>query len=1140
MRAFRRILVSSVISFLIVTLSLCFELSAQTQVDYLSQVKPVLAERCLACHGVLKQEGGLRLDTAALAQKGGDSGPAIVPGDSLASHIYARVTSTDESDRMPQEGDPLKPEQIAVLKAWIEQNATAPVDEQPEKDPREHWAFRPIVRPEVPTETNPDQTHDWSRNAIDAFIQRSHREHGLTPQFEADRATLVRRLYIDLIGMPPTTDELASIDSDSGPDWYEKLMLRLLEDRRHGERWARHWMDIWRYSDWWGLGDQLRNSQQHMWHWRDWIIESLNENTPYDEMVRQMLAADEIYPDDLGKLRATGLLARNYFLFNRNPWMEETVEHVNKAFLGLTMNCAKCHDHKFDPITQEDFYAMRAFFEPYHVRLDMVPGEVDLARDGIPRVFDSLIDTPTYVYVRGQESQPDKSKVIPPRVPQLLAFKELAVEKVALPVRAWQPERQPWVLDNHIAAARNNIVKAEAALADAQKKVDAASEKLHELTQHAESVAKKAKPLTSGSDRAEERVNDSFVTMGESRWKLLGGDWVHEAGRLEQRRDGPDRAALRFLPDLSQDFDATLRFTIRGGSQWRSVGIEFDASGDPASALQHDSQLIYMSGYAGGSKIQAAYGRSGNWEYPPDGARTLPISLDHEYTLRVQVRGDVINAYVDGKLELVYRTPQPRTRGVLQFITFDALAVFHEVSVASLASDIELVLPTNGNGATPTTVESAQLSLTQVKSELSVAQLSLDVSRAELKSVQERSAAMQAAWIAESAASTDDVTKTAASEAKTNAIKSKRIVTVARAKQNVAAVELRLLRATVEQKSAIESELNTARETLNKAEQLAASEVKPDDTFTALYGAKWTPTRFLSSTGDDPTVSFVAESSGRRRALAEWITDRRNPLTARVAVNHIWARHMGKPLVATVFDFGRKGSPPSNPELLDWLAAELIDSNWDMKHIHRLIVNSATYRMASSSAGAHSNVERDPDNYYWWRRVPIRLESQVVRDSILSLAGTLDLTSFGPSVPIANQSDSTRRSLYFFHSNNERNLFLSLFDEALVKECYQRDQSIVPQQALALVNSKMVLDASARIAERIGSETASRENPLDDEDFVRRAFSRILNITANEKELNASLRAMQRWKSVDGGSAEAARTNLVWTLLNHNDFVTLR
>ena len=185
-------------------------------------------------------------------------------------------------------------------------------------------------------------------------------------------------------------------------------------------------------------------------------------------------------------------------------------------------------------------------------------------------------------------------------------------------------------------------------------------------------------------------------------------------------------------------------------------------------------------------------------------------------------------------------------------------------------------------------------------------------------------------------------------------------------------------------------------------------------------------------------------------------------------------------------------------------------------------------------------MERDPDNFYWWRRVPIRLESQVVRDSILSLAGTLDLTSFGPSVPIANQSDSTRRSLYFFHSNNERNLFLSLFDEALVKECYQRDQSIVPQQALALVNSKMVLDASARIAERIVSETASRENPLDDENFVRRAFSRILNITANEQEVNASLKAMQKWKSIDGDSAETARTNLVWTLLNHNDFVTLR
>jgi hypothetical protein len=234
---------------------------------------------------------------------------------------------------------------------------------------------------------------------------------------------------------------------------------------------------------------------------------------------------------------------------------------------------------------------------------------------------------------------------------------------------------------------------------------------------------------------------------------------------------------------------------------------------------------------------------------------------------------------------------------------------------------------------------------------------------------------------------------------------------------------------------------------VEKANQIAQAPVKDTNTYTLLAGAKWTATRFLNSTADDPPVTFPRLSTGRRTALAKWIADRQNPLTARVAVNHIWTRHFGTPLVPTVFDFGRKGTPPPNPELLDWLASEFMDSGWSMKHLHRLIVASATYRMSSSLAGNEASAARDPDNAYLWRRNPIRLEAEVVRDSLLSLAGVLDPTMWGPPVPPDQQNDSRRRSVYFFHSNNERNLFLTTFDGAGVKECYRRDQSIVPQQA---------------------------------------------------------------------------------------------
>jgi len=863
------------------------------EADYGKDIKPLLHERCYTCHGALKQKARLRLDTVELMLKGGKSGAAFERGKPEASRIISRVTDPDPEERMPpqHEGEPFTTAQVTLLREWIASGAPAPADEKAETDPKEHWSFRPRVRPPVPVAANAK----WVRNPIDAFISRQHEEHGLKPQPEAARAVLLRRLCIDLIGLPPTLDEIIAFEKDNSPDWYERTVDRLLDDPRHGERWARHWMDIWRYSDWWGLGEQHRNSQRHMWHWRDWIVESLNNDTPYAEMVRQMLAADELYPDDLQKLRATGFLARNWFSFNRQQWMDETVEHVSKGLLGITMNCAKCHDHKFDPIAQTDFYKMRAFFEPYHVRLDVAPGEADLTKDGIPRVFDGYLDAPTYRFVRGDEKNPDKSAVIAPGVPELLAFKKLDIHPVSLPPEAWQPERRPWVIEAHLQTARKKVDAAGTRLATAKKKLTAAQ------TQK-----------------------------------------------------------------------------------------------DPA-------------------------------------------------------------------------------------------AVEPEVNVAELAGAL---------------------------------------AKAEMASLELRIAAMRAQW----AGSADEREKVGA------AIHSEHEVAVAKARHAIADAEHRLAAATEAKRAAIEKELKSARESLDKATKAAAAPVAKTDKFTPLAGAKWSPTKFFDSRKDDPAVAFGPESSGRRSALADWITDARNPLTARVAINHLWSRHVGTPLVPDTFEFGRKNAAPANTELIDWLASELVEHGWSMKHLHRLIVTASVYRMSSSTAGGEANVAKDPDNRRWWRRTPFRIESQAVRDSILALAGELDPTVGGPSVPTASQGESKRRSLYFFHSNNERNLLLTTFDDASVKECYRRDQSIVPQQALALANSGLVLDSAALIATRLGEKI-----PLsDDAAFVRAAFRGVLCESPGEAELAACLRTMEAWRKLPHATPVQARAHLIWALLNHNDFVTLR
>jgi hypothetical protein len=390
------------------------------------------------------------------------------------------------------------------------------------------------------------------------------------------------------------------------------------------------------------------------------------------------------------------------------------------------------------------------------------------------------------------------------------------------------------------------------------------------------------------------------------------------------------------------------------------------------------------------------------------------------------------------------------------------------------------------------------------------------------------------------------------------AVVAERELEAAQARLVVCEKEERLLTAAPEQKAAIETELQQARDALSRAVAAVDEPVAADASWAGLVGARWTPTRFRNSSADDPDVPFPQVSTGRRTALAGWITDPRHPLTARVAVNHLWARHMGQPLVATLFDFGRKGAAPTHPELLDWLAVEFIESGWSMKHLHRLIVTSAAYRRTSSVAGAGPSLAVDPDNRSLWRRTPVRLDAEVVRDSILAHSGSLDLTMGGPPVLAAQQDTSFRRSLYFFHSNNERNMFLTTFDGPAAKECYQRDQSIVPQQALALSNSGLVHEASQRIAARLSRPVdGAAEGPaaadavvagavvagavVDDLEFIRRAWMVLVAIHPGEAEVAACRRALAEWRRLEPTVSEVAvRAHLVWSLINHNDFVTQR
>ena len=335
-------------------------------VDYLQNVRPILAQHCYRCHGATAQKSELRLDTAAAIRTGGSSGPAIAPGDSAASLLVQALTGVEGVTRMPYKKPPLSAEEISRIKAWIDAGAKSPAREEPPlvgESKSTHWSFQPIVRPELPTVKN----HDWPRNPTDRFVLARLEAEGIPPSPEADRVTLIRRLSLDLLGLPPSPTEVDAFLADASPDAYERLVDRLLRSPHFGERWARHWLDAARYADSNGFNV---DAPRTMWRYRDWVIHALNNDMPFDQFTIEQIAGDML-PGATPSQRIASGFHRNTPL-NQEAGIDKEqfrvasiVDRVNTTgtvFLGLTIGCAQCHDHKFDPIEQREYYELFAFF----------------------------------------------------------------------------------------------------------------------------------------------------------------------------------------------------------------------------------------------------------------------------------------------------------------------------------------------------------------------------------------------------------------------------------------------------------------------------------------------------------------------------------------------------------------------------------------------------------------------------------------------------------------------------------------------------------------------------------------------------------------------------------------------------------
>jgi hypothetical protein len=921
---------------LILLIVFCLPLRGEDGPDgYLKIVKPLLHERCLACHGALKQEGNLRLDTAASMRSGGDSGPAIVAGDLKASHLLERVSSSDASVRMPPEGEPLKPDEIEAIRGWIMAGAVGPENEQPEADPRSHWSFQAVRSPRLP-----QRVAARALNPVDALLEARREASGVALVAEADRAMWLRRVTLDLVGLPPTRDGLHAFLADKAPDAAERVVDRLLADPRYGERWGRHWMDVWRYSDWYGRRSvpDVMNSYPQIWRWRDWIVQSLNADAPYNDMARDMLAADELKPGDDTAVVATGFLVRNWFKWNYEQWMKDNVEHTGKAFLGMTMNCAHCHDHKYDPISHEDYFRFRAFFEPLELRQDRVPGLPDPGpfkkyvyaqsygpiAHGMIRVFDEKPDAPTYMYLKGDNRNriPDKPPVTA-GIPSLFASQMPQVGAIELPPEAQYPGLREFIRQEERA-------KITAELAAARTNLEA---------------------------------QQSLITQANE---------------------------------------------IRLAAQATGDGTPSAAA---IVAAEQEARRVLLPTVAATRKVEEAEARLASLE-----AR---IAADDA---RYRGQGD----------------PAILTARAHTAEKFAALAA---------------------------------------------ARLRLATAYANL-----------AALSAMSATDTEHQKKVAA--------------------------------ATTEQMAAIAAEAEAEKQS-----------TVPGETYSPL------------------SPQYPATTTGRRAALAQWIGSDANPLTPRVAVNHIWRHHFGRGIVETPSNFGRQGRPPSHPELLDWLSAELIRSGWSMKTIHRHLVLSEAYRLRSDAGGesqAAANI--DPDNRLYWRFNQQRLEAEVIRDSLLAASGQLDQTMEGHEIDYAQGLKVPRRSLYFTIHGEAQMEFLDTFDGPSVVDCYERSASVRPQQALALSNNELVAAQANALASRLAAEIPETGDVSQtDGRFIQAVFEQILGREPTAEEMGVSLAFLsdERQIALTGTAAAqgavpveqaeaASRVSLVHVLFNHNDFVTVR
>ncbi len=951
------------------------------RIDFSRDIRPILSDTCFTCHGPDEQRrrSELRLDTREGIFSQRDGQPVILPGSVESSLLLRRITETDPDAKMPPKdsGRTLTGEQVQLLTEWVRQGAAW----------TDQWSF---ISPQAHAPPQTPSSHG-SRNGIDDFVFANLERIGLRPADPVARRTLIRRVSLDLTGLPPTPDEVSDFLADASPEAYEKVVDRLLASPRYGENMAVGWLDAARYAD---TSGYQNDGPRHMWRWRDWVIDAFNSNKPFDQFTVEQLAGDLLENPTLDQLIATG--------FNRNHrgnseggiipeeyQVEYVVDRVDTSctvWLGLTMGCARCHDHKYDPLRQKEFYQLFAYF------------------NNIP-----------------ENGRAIKEGNSPPMVKAPLSAEQ----------------SQLLHLDQQIQAATARVKELQSKLAQTQREWES-----------------RYSPTSTPEPFGHQTV-DLSVTEG------LANHFGFE-GNLKDSVQSADA--------LFETHSAKPASFVAGqmGEAIRLDGSSFVSAGDCA-----------IFGYF--DKFSMAFWM---WASQADGtlvSRMNPVEEGAGYCVHLdqgRVQVNLVKRWLDDAIRLESQERLPLDQWHHLTVTYDgsrlASGIHVYVNGEPFSMNVKLDQINQSFAVTnqPFRIGSGHSHFVGAMDDVRVYRHDLSSSEAQLLAVRENiSEILRMPTTSRTDAQRQKLT---------------RYFLENQASPDIWEAHRRLIN--------LQQQRQTFYENLPTV--MVMQELKQRRETRILLRGQYD----LPGVHVEPGVPAVfpalpANVPNNRLGFAMWLVGPDHPLTARVAVNRIWQQFFGQGLVRTTEDFGAQGDTPMHPELLDWLAMELVRSGWDVKAIQKRIVTSAIYRQ--SSAVSKELLQRDPDNRLLARGPRQRLTAETIRDQALFVSGLLQERIGGPSVKpyqpeglwqeIATDTeykqshgeDLYRRSLYTYWKRTVAPPTMVTLDATSREACtVQRTRTNTPLQALALLNDVTFVEAARALAQRVMNEAEGEENRI--------------------------------------------------------------